>query len=127
MIAPMRARGFVYGTLRRGEPNHHLLDGCAFVGAGRTEPRFTLVSLGAFPALVAGGETAVRGEVYEVDVATLAALDRLEEHPDFYQRRRIRLEGGEEVVVYVLPRELARGYPAILSGDWRGAGTSHGA
>lgn len=89
MIPATRTRVFVYGTLRRGEPNHHLLDARMLLRAGRTEPRFTLVSLGAFPAMIDGGETAVVGEVYDVDAVTLAALDRLEGHPRFYRRRPI--------------------------------------
>jgi gamma-glutamylcyclotransferase (GGCT)/AIG2-like uncharacterized protein YtfP len=56
MIPATRTRVFVYGTLRRGEPNHHLLDARMLLRAGRTEPRFTLVSLGAFPAMIDGGE-----------------------------------------------------------------------
>ena len=102
-------RVFVYGTLRAGEPNHYhyLLDHHAIVRRARTEPAFELVSLGAFPAMVAGGATAVVGEVYDVDAVTLAALDRLEGHPRFY-----------EVAAYVLPIEQAHGRPRIPSGDW---------
>ena len=84
----------------------------------RTEPAFELVSLGAFPAMVAGGATAVVGEVYDVDAVTLAALDRLEGHPRFYERRTVRLEDGDEVAAYVLPIEQAHGRPRIPSGDW---------
>ena len=87
-----RARVFVYGTLRAGEPNHYLLDHHDLVARARTEAAFELVSLGAFPAMIAGGATAVVGEVYEIDPVTLAALDRLEGHPRFYQRTAIRLE-----------------------------------
>ncbi len=109
---------FVYGTLRAGEPNHHLLDDHALVGEARTKPAFELVSLGAFPAMIAGGTTAVVGEVYEVDPFTLAALDRLEGHPRFYQRRPIRLEDGDEVFTYLLSPEQTRGRTRIPSGDW---------
>ena len=42
MIPTTRTRVFVYGTLRRGEPNHHLLDARMLLRAGRTEPRFPL-------------------------------------------------------------------------------------
>lgn len=113
-----RARVFVYGTLRAGEPNHYLLDHHELVARARTEAAFELVSLGAFPAMIDGGETAVVGEVYDVDAVTLAALDRLEGHPRFYRRRPIRLADGDEVLAYLLSPEQVRGRPRIPSGDW---------
>ena len=118
MIPDTRTRVFVYGTLRSGEPNHYLLDDRALVGSVCTEPAFELVSLGAFPAMVAGGTTAVVGEVYEVDAVTLAALDRLEGHPSFYERRPIVLDDGDEVLAYLLSPEQAQGRPRIPTGDW---------
>lgn len=113
------ARVFVYGTLLSGEPNHRLLADAELVGAARTEPEFDLVSLGAFPAMVPGGGTAIAGEVYEVDPDTLEALDRLEGHPRFYRRRAVRLDDGGEVLAYLLTPDQVRGRPRITSGDWR--------
>jgi len=115
------ARVFVYGTLLSGEPNHRLLADAELVGAARTEPDFDLVSLGAFPAMIAGGATAIAGEVYEVDRPTLDALDRLEGHPRFYRRRAVRLDDGGEVLAYLLTPDQVRGRPRITSGDWRRA------
>jgi gamma-glutamylaminecyclotransferase len=114
---------FVYGTLRQDEVNHHLLAHARFVAEAHTEPCFDLFDLGAFPAMSAGGETAVLGEVYAIDEATLARLDRLEGHPSFYQRTQIRLEGGQEVETYLMDRARMRGRAPIASGDWR---THHG-
>ncbi|MDY0002075.1 MAG: gamma-glutamylcyclotransferase family protein [Polyangia bacterium] len=114
-------RVFVYGTLRRDEPNHRLLASATFVGEASTEPSFELVSLGPFPAMVAGGWTSVTGEVYEVDPKTLAALDRLEGAPSFYHRHSVRLEDGTVAQTYLLPTDQARGLPRIPSGDWRRA------
>lgn len=116
------AKVFVYGTLLSGEPNHHLLARAQLVGEARTEAAFDFVSLGGFPAMVPGGATAVAGEIYEVDEPTLAALDRLEGHPRFYRRRPVRLDGGGEVLAYLLTPDQARGRPRITSGDWRRAG-----
>jgi gamma-glutamylcyclotransferase (GGCT)/AIG2-like uncharacterized protein YtfP len=112
-------RLFAYGTLLSGEGNHRVLGGSRLLGLRRTEPRYTLVSLGAFPALLVGGETSVAGEVFEVDDDTLAAVDRLEGHPHFYRRIRVRLLGGESVQGYVLARVRKGTYPMIKSGDWR--------
>lgn len=112
-------RVFVYGTLLAGERNHRLLVGATLVGEARTSPTFTLHDLGAFPGLVRGGTHAVAGEVYEVNALTLAALDRLEGHPDFYQRMRLELEDGTTVQTYLLRPAQVEGCPAIASGSWK--------
>lgn len=112
-------RVFVYGTLLRHEPNHRLLLGARFVRAARTLPRFELVDLGDYPALVEGGGTAVHGEVYEVDDGCLAGLDALEEVPLLYERREIELSSGDRAQAYLMPRAAARGRPRIASGSWR--------
>lgn len=112
-------RVFVYGTLLAGEPNHRLLRGARLVGAASTKPVFALADLGFFPALVERGASAVSGEVYEVDAATLTRLDVLEGHPRFYRRRRIALDNGTHADTYVLSPEQAAGRPIIVSGDWR--------
>ncbi len=76
-----------------------------------------MVSLGAYPGIIAGGSTAIVGEVYEVDEATLAELDRLEGHPEFYRRTEIALADGARVEAYVLPAEGHAGRSAIASPD----------
>jgi gamma-glutamylaminecyclotransferase len=110
---------FVYGTLRQGEVNHHLLAQARFVAEARTAPCFELFDLGPFPAMSTGGETAVLGEVYAVNDATLARLDHLEGHPSFYQRTQIRLDGGQSVQTYLMARARMHGRVMIASGDWR--------
>jgi gamma-glutamylaminecyclotransferase len=117
-MSTSRTRIFVYGTLRAGEPNHYLLANQEIVHPARTEPAFELVSLGPYPAMIPGGLTSIVGEVYEVDEPTLAALDRLEDHPNFYQRQAIRLTNGDEVLAYLLTPEQVRGLAYIPSGDW---------
>ncbi len=113
-----RATVFVYGTLREGEANHHLLGGRRPTARARTEARFRLAHLGGFPAMVRGGGARVVGETYEVDGRTLARLDQLEGHPRLYRRQRIRLEGGGDALAYLLPPAMAAGFPTIRSGDW---------
>ena len=113
----MEYRVFVYGTLLRGEVNHGLLAGAELMGAHRTEPRFTLYRLGAYPGLVAGGGTAVHGEVYRVNDAGLRALDQLEDYPRLYDRLLIPTPFGR-AWVYVYRGRLQDREP-IRSGDWR--------
>jgi gamma-glutamylcyclotransferase (GGCT)/AIG2-like uncharacterized protein YtfP len=114
---------FVYGSLMRGEAHHERLAGARFLGAARTPPAYTLVSLGEYPALVAGGGTCVEGELYAVDADTLAALDRFEEHPDLYRRTAIALESGARAWAYLLAAPRG-GEPPIASGRWRERGVS---
>lgn len=112
-------RVFVYGTLRAGEANHHLLASARLLAEARTEPRFALYDLGAYPGLVRAGAQAVVGEVYAVDPPTLAALDRLVDHPRFYRRTRITLADGRRALAYLLTLAQVVGRPVIASGDWR--------
>ena len=49
-IKSKRIRVFVYGSLMWGFHNHHLLNDRVFVREAKTEARFELYSLGAFPA-----------------------------------------------------------------------------
>jgi len=122
---------FVYGSLLRGFGNHRLLagPGAIFVGTGETKPAFGMVSLGAFPAVLDSGETAIRGELYLVDDETFAALDRLEGFPTFYTRRRIlvdcadgeHIRGAVDAWIYILASKRY-GFGSgdeIASGDWR--------
>lgn len=110
---------FVYGTLMRGQSAHALLGpGARLVAEAVTAPRFTLVDMGEYPALVEGGTTAVRGELFEIDAALLPALDRYEDVPELYERRSIEI-GGQPAIAYVLHPELSRGVAVIASGDWR--------
>lgn len=109
---------FVYGTLRRGEANHGQLGGAVFIGPATTPPAFDLVHLGAYPAMISGGCTAITGELYQVDTATLAALDALEEHPTYYRRTEVALADGTRAQAYLLPRALAAEAPLIAGGDW---------
>lgn len=81
----------VYGTLRYNEGNHPLLRDSRLIGIGHTEPKFKLVSMGGFPAMIPGDKK-VLIEVYEVtDRSVLASLDSLEGHPNFYKRSPIKV------------------------------------
>jgi gamma-glutamylaminecyclotransferase len=108
---------FVYGTLRRGQENHSQLADARFVAEVRTEPRFELVDLGGYPGLLEGGETAVSGELYELDAAHLARLDEFEDVPQLYERKLISVEDAC-AHVYVMPRDRATFAPRIDLGDW---------
>ncbi|MCB9743851.1 MAG: gamma-glutamylcyclotransferase [Alphaproteobacteria bacterium] len=103
----------------RGGQYHHVLGASPFLGEARTAPRYTLVSMGAWPAILEGGAQAVAGELYAVDAPTLVDLDALEGAPVEYQRRPVALADGSTALAYVKPPALALGRPVVASGDWR--------
>lgn len=111
-------RVFVYGTLLRGERNHHVLAGARWLGDHTTAPGYTLYDTGPYPAAAAPGETALRGEVYAVDAATLQALDILEDYPRLYTRRRIETPFGAAWIYLWIARRGGR-WPIITNGNWR--------
>ncbi len=110
---------FVYGTLMSGEPEHARLAGARPLGPAATEPTFNLVDLGVEPALVPGGTGAVRGELYAVTPAQLAAIDVHHGHPLRYRRAALRLDDGRVVEAHQLAPEQTRGRRRIRGGDWK--------
>ncbi|XP_058526610.1 gamma-glutamylaminecyclotransferase [Ochotona princeps] len=89
---------FVYGTLKRGQPNHKvLLDGtngsAAFRGHGHTAEPYPLVIAGEhnIPRLLnlPGKGHRVAGEIYAVDKQMLRFLDDFEQCPHMYQRTEL--------------------------------------
>lgn len=80
---------FVYGTLRKGGSNHFRLAGSEFVGEGKISGK--MYKIDWYPALLCGGETFVKGELYKVDDTTLEALDHFEGiTPDAAEPREYR-------------------------------------
>ena len=120
-----RSLVFVYGTLMRGERHHDTMQRAVFVREAETPPRYELVLIDYYPALISEGSQAVQGELYEVDDATLKELDVLEEVPTLYQRERITLSCGTVAETYLLPRSLAQGAPVIASGLFTGRAGSN--
>jgi gamma-glutamylaminecyclotransferase len=104
---------FVYGSLKRGQHNHRLLRGQTFVAEAATLPRYRLLDLGPYPGLVqaAAGGRPIRGEVWRVDAATLARLDRFEGVPHLYDRRPVELADGPQAVEAYFYNRDAAGYP----------------
>ena len=99
---------FVYGTLKKGGGNHYLLKGSKYLGEGHTKGYYCWLKRGgSFPVVMdrpmgASSELAgkIKGEVYAVDLATLAALDRLESNGNMYHRRKVQVSLRDQLVVY---------------------------
>jgi gamma-glutamylcyclotransferase (GGCT)/AIG2-like uncharacterized protein YtfP len=112
---------FVYGSLRRGQGNNWLLRSAHFAGNAKVSGK--LYNLGGFPGLrLDDAEGDVVGEVWMVDDATLAALDRLEGVGcGFYERRkwRVRIEGRlTSAWLYEITEDHIVGRPEVAGGDW---------
>ena len=113
---------FVYGSLKRGQTNHSQMDGCAWLGEAELSG-LALYDLGPFPmAVPAGPEASLQGEIYRVDAAQLARLDRFEGAPRLYERQRWQLSDGRAVWVYVGRAWQVRHVRRITSGCWQGRG-----
>ncbi|RXN29884.1 gamma-glutamylaminecyclotransferase B-like protein [Labeo rohita] len=92
---------FVYGTLKKGQPNYprmkNITNGQAdFLAHARTVERYPLVigTIYNIPFLlnVPGKGHHVYGEIYRVDQTMLDFLDKFEECPEWYQRIKIQLK-----------------------------------
>lgn len=107
---------FVYGTLKRGQPNFRVLKDSAnghskFICSGITTTKYPLV-IGTrynipFMLHKPGMGNYVVGEIFEVDNVMFKRLDMLEDYPVFYDReiQDINIGVGDGVVpcwVYLL-------------------------
>jgi gamma-glutamylaminecyclotransferase len=106
---------FVLGTLKRGFPLHHHLEGAIFEGAWETVERFPLIVAGKWfaPMLLnePGQGKRILGELYSVSTDTLARLDKVESigEPGNY-RLEVEINAGPEITVayaYFKSRDLA--------------------
>lgn len=95
---------FVYGTLKKGEPNHYWLtnqeNGFAqFISSGKTETKFPLIIATKYniPFLLNVPETGhnVYGEIYSVDEEMMKNLDDLEDYPELYDRNIFNVNGSD--------------------------------
>ncbi|CAF4833927.1 unnamed protein product [Pieris macdunnoughi] len=95
LIRKMSHQVFVYGTLKRKEPNYHWLtnpdNGSGkFVCEGYTKNKYPLIIATKYniPFLLysPGDGHHVKGEIFTIDDMMLSKLDILEDHPKWYIR-----------------------------------------
>ena len=108
---------FVYGTLKRGFSNAFYLKDANYLGEFITRTDYSMYDFGGYPAVSQAGNSGIAGEVYGINPEHLAATDRLEWYPDFYQRVTIETIYGE-AWMYVVQASLCEGKNTI-SGNWR--------
>jgi gamma-glutamylcyclotransferase (GGCT)/AIG2-like uncharacterized protein YtfP len=126
---------FVYGTLRPGESNYHLLQGQTLSEQSAHVRGLCLYSLGTYPMMVksTNPDERVWGELVVIKPQAypqvVKHLDELEEYDpanplsSLYQRITypIHLDGGETVTawLYIGQHEVIKlSDPRIWDGDW---------
>ena len=88
---------FVYGTLRNGHSNNHLLKDAYCYGIGSTEASYSMYLISGYPYVTSfEARYPIVGELYAVDDNTLKTLDSMEGHPRYYERRETTIIVGEE-------------------------------
>ena len=91
----------VYGTLKKGFGNHHVMGTSKFVSKGMTYNAYPMVAHGIpFVYSEKGVGSCVKVELYLVDKLGIGPIDRLEGHPHNYCRKKtpILLEDGVTIV-----------------------------
>ncbi|WP_456479048.1 gamma-glutamylcyclotransferase family protein [Nautilia sp.] len=93
-------RLFVYGSLKRNKRLHYYLKNASFLGYAETLKKYPLVisENGWYPYLLekSGCGFYIKGELYEINYNLLKKLDRLEEVPHCYRRRKIYVKIGSK-------------------------------
>jgi len=104
---------FIYGTLKRGKSNHRFMAGQRFLGPASTLPGYRLYQLDGYPGMIESPSSgaSVEGEIWDVDAAALAELDRLEGLSEgLYERVPVKLPApwdAGKVETYLYLRSVA--------------------
>jgi len=112
----------VYGTLKAGMVNSHLLARALFLGTDSLS-QIVLYDLGDYPAARRGTSNGVEVEVFEINPETLLVLDALEEYDptavknSLYRRERIHTAFGN-AWIYIYNGSLA-GRRSLQVGSWK--------
>ena len=116
---------FVYGSLKRGYEYSDYLREQTFIGEGILSG-YQLLCFGDYPAIIKADHEGrqVKGEVYQVSAAALAAIDLLE--GDEYKRISVKVEVAgrtECALVYIASNELFRrkSHQRLIGDSWDSA------
>lgn len=114
----------VYGSLRKEMGNHERYLGNAnYLGEFKTEPIFSLYSLGGYPGLKQNGNTSIIMEVYEVTPEEARRVDALEGYTPgsndnwFYDKIMIETPYGTAGTYIYVPK--TDHLELVESGDWK--------
>lgn len=112
---------FVYGTLKSDHCNNGVLGFYRSQGIKAVATGIALYGeQGGLPFAVRG-EGKTYGEVYEIDAAVLAALDRFEGHPQWYARELTAVElcDRRRVRAWIYLNQDAYLHPKVPDGEWK--------
>lgn len=105
-------RLFVYGILKDILENE---DDAEFIEYRETPPEYTMYSFGMFPAVVEGGETIIKGKVFELTDNLLKRCDQIEGTPHLYRRELL----DEDTYIYIYNQRIdGRMNHVVESGNW---------
>lgn len=118
----------VYGTLRKGEGNHHLLKDSELIGTFESEPIYSMYTGGGFPVLSENGKTSIIYEVYKVvDYLIMERLHNLEgcngyiddQKNSWYTLKEIKTPLEHTCYIYIQNDiEKDDRLKLIVNGDW---------
>lgn len=119
---------FVYGSLKEGFHNHHLLsdrNSSLYLFDGETQDKFTLLDLGTYPGVTLKPTSKIQGEIYNVSPECFSQLDNLEGYPDYYSRKKVKVISSKdssiafEAWMYYLDGQQEEYFQTpITSGNW---------
>jgi len=117
----------VYGTLKRGLENNHVLKDSLFLGTDSLDS-ILLYDLGAYPGARRGKSDGIEVEIYWIEHNVLLALDQLEDfdpklpRSSLYRRETIPTAHGD-AWIYLFNGSVAGRRP-LTKGSWRPRGNS---
>lgn len=110
---------FAYGTLMSGYGNNQYLRNQKLIGAGTTDEQYTMYASG-IPFINENKQTSqIHGELWEVNINALPAIDALEGHPHWYQRKQIPVTINGEKYTAWLYFNNENGGRIVESGNYR--------
>ena len=118
---------FIYGSLRKGEYNHYIMEKCSELMGLTKIKGFKLISLGSYPAIIPTGDKKdlVVGEVFKInDFNIINRVDGMELGAGYKRTmQKVRLDGDKKIkVIFYEYKKSISEYDLInsvvKSGDW---------